>query len=78
MVLNHPNIELSYNGQSVPISKSPKHLGLQLSAEPIKADLAISKSRKTMYALMGTGTHGTNGINPIVTRRIWEQYNLPK
>ena len=27
---------------------------------------------------MGTGVHGKNGINPIISRRIWERYNLPR
>ena len=78
MVLNHNNIYLEYDGKQVPIKESPKHLGLNLSAGPIKAEAAISKSRKTMYALMGSGSHGVNGINPIIIRKIWQTYNLPR
>ena len=66
MILNSPQIELMYNEKEVPIKDSAKHLGLYLSQNPIKADDAISKSRKTIYSLMGTGAHGQNGINPIV------------
>ena len=32
----------------------------------------ISLTRKTMYALMNTGLHGSNGINPSVALRICE------
>jgi hypothetical protein len=38
----------------------------------------ISLARKTMYALMNTGLHGSNGINPSVALRIYEAYVLPK
>ena len=31
-----------------------------------------------MYALMGTGAHGQNGVNPVVSRKIWERYNIPR
>ena len=31
-----------------------------------------------MYALMGTGAHGHNGVNPVVSRKIWERYNIPR
>ena len=31
-----------------------------------------------MYALMGSGVHGKNGINPIVSRKIWQRYNIPR
>ena len=27
---------------------------------------------------MGTETHGTNEVNPIVPRKIWEWYNVPR
>jgi hypothetical protein len=38
----------------------------------------ISLARKTMYALMNTGLHGSNGKNPSVALRIYEAYVLPK
>ena len=27
---------------------------------------------------MGAGVHGTNGLNPIISRQIWERYNIPR
>ena len=27
---------------------------------------------------MGAGAHGMNGINPIISRKIWQRYNLPR
>ena len=69
---------LFFNGKQVPIKESAKHIGLYLTEDPIKGEIAISKSRKTIYALMGTGVHAKNGINPIISRRIWERYSLPR
>ena len=69
---------LFYNSDVVPFNETAKHLGLHLSALPITADGAKSKSRKTIYSLMGTGMHGRNGLNPIVIRKIWERYNDPR
>jgi hypothetical protein len=40
--------------------------------------MVVPLIRKTMYALMNTGLHGSNGINPSVALRIYEAYVLPK
>ena len=78
LVLNSEPLHLEYNFEQVPIKENPKHLGLNLSVNPIPAEIPISKSRKTIYSLMGAGTHGKNGVNPIVSRRIWERYSVPR
>ena len=78
LLLNLQPIQLMYNDEEVPISDSPKHLGLNLNPKAVTSEAAISKSRKTIYALMGAEVHGKNGINPTVSRRIWERYNVPR
>ena len=78
IVVNIEDPELIINGETVLINKEIKHLGLQLSGNPIDAGKIINKSRKTIYSLMGTGIHGKNGINPILSRKIWERYNIPR
>lgn len=77
-ILNSQNLELLYNNEKVPINTSTKHLGLELSENSIDAEKIIQKSRKTIYALMGAGVHGMNGINPVVSRKIWDRYNIPR
>jgi hypothetical protein len=37
----------------------------------------IKLARRTTYALMGTGMHGYNGINPSVIIRMWNMYKIP-
>ncbi len=38
----------------------------------------ISLARRTMYSLIKTGLHGTNGLNPKVSYRIYQAYVLPR
>jgi hypothetical protein len=38
----------------------------------------ISLARRTMYALMNTGLHGTNGMNPLAAIKMYEAYVIPK
>ena len=38
----------------------------------------IKLARRTTYALMGTGMHGYNGINPSVIIRMWNMYVRPR
>ena len=37
----------------------------------------ISLARRTMYALMNTGLHGTNGMNPLAAIKMYEAYVIP-
>lgn len=45
-----------------------------------KADIAsrISTARSTLYSLMGAGLHGINGINPLVSMKLWRIYVIPR
>lgn len=77
-VLNIKDPELIINSKIVSINQETKHLGLELSSSSIRAEKIIIKSRKTIYSLMETGILGKNGSNPIVSRKIWERYNIPR
>jgi exonuclease III len=74
----------SLHGQKVPVSEDFTHVGIQRSAsqQPGSIDLAVSErlsiARKTMYALMGAGLHGLNGLPPLVSIHIYKIYILPR
>lgn len=57
------------------------HLGI-LRAETreneINIDERLSLARRTMYSLINTGFHGSNGLNPAVSLRIYQCYVLPR
>ena len=38
----------------------------------------IQTARKTMYALLGSGMHGKNGISPIITVQMWNTFVIPR
>ena len=62
------------------------HLGIIRSAGKLIApDVLISESlerlqlaRRTRYALMGAGLHGSNGISPVVAWSMYKTYVLPR
>ncbi|CAC5411757.1 unnamed protein product [Mytilus coruscus] len=38
----------------------------------------IQIARRTQYALMGSGVHGTNGLNPAISYQIYKTYVIPR
>ena len=38
----------------------------------------ISLARRTLYSLIKTGMHGSNGLNPKVSYKLYQCYALPK
>ena len=61
------NVEYELQGCLVAVRKSGKVI-----------EKRIKLARRTTYALMGTGMHGYNGINPSVTIRMWNMYVRPR
>ncbi|VDI42850.1 Hypothetical predicted protein [Mytilus galloprovincialis] len=62
-------------------SNQTVHLGIlrsELKENNLNLEDRISLARRTMYALISTGLHGSNGINPIVAYKIYQSYILPK
>ena len=57
------------------------HLGIlrsELNENGINIADRISVARRTLYALLNTGLHGSYGVNPIVAYKIYKSYVLPK
>ena len=56
-----------------------KHLGLarQKYNRP-NIESRTSTARATMYPLMGAGLHGINGINPLISYKLWKTYVIPR
>jgi hypothetical protein len=58
---------------------SYKHIGIQRDSN--KSTLVserIKLARRTLYALMGAGLHGYNGVNPEVGIKLWNIYVCPR
>ena len=63
--------------KEVQVEPKLTHLGL-LRAEKAESTVniveRISVARRTLYALIKTGVHGTNGLNPRISYRIYQVY----
>ncbi len=60
---------------------STTHLGLTRSSSDennINVADRISLARRTLYALMRTGVHGSNGLNPKISYKIYRTYVIPR
>jgi hypothetical protein len=70
------------NGCAIQQSSSLTHLGVDRHHNDSMADTfieeRISLGRRTAYSLMGAGFHGTNGISPAITVRIYQTYVIPR
>jgi hypothetical protein len=59
-----------------------EHLGLTRCTWRMQSDLItkqkVSLGRRTVYSLMGTGLHGTNGLDAKTSYRIYKTYVLPR
>lgn len=70
------------NGERLENVETAVHLGIthhKNNGKTIKThiDGNISKARRTMYSLMGTGLHGKNGLNPVSCLQLFHVYVLP-
>ena len=67
--------------QRVQVEPKLTHLGL-LRAEKAESTLNISErisvARRTLYALIKTGVHGSSGSNPRISYRIYQAYVIPR
>lgn len=63
------------------MSTTASHLGLiRASADENNINVSdrISLARRTLYALMRTGVHGSNGLNPKISYKIYRAYVIPR
>jgi endonuclease/exonuclease/phosphatase family metal-dependent hydrolase len=66
---------------TIPVVEQATHLGIvrDINSAGINSTIKnnISKARKTLYSLMGTGMYGTNGLPPAVNLHLFSVYVSP-
>lgn len=75
------NVKLELNGNSISLSETTTHLGLfrsEVNENTINIEDRISLARRTLYSLISTGVHGSNGLNPACSYKIYQCYVLPR
>jgi hypothetical protein len=77
---NRVDPHLHLNNKEIETTDQETHLGIErtvwLSNEPTILE-RIKVTRRLAYAMMGAGLHGLNGINPMVSKQIWDCYLTP-
>lgn len=73
----------SINNKELKTSESAVHLGITRDSKSSTGTKKvvgerIVTARKTVYALMGAGLHGLNGVNPSVSSHLIKIYVLPR
>ena len=66
---------------STNVNSQTVHLGLiraEKSENNINISDRISLARRTLYALIKTGVHDSNGLNPTASYKIYQAYVLPR
>ena len=66
---------------NISVQDQTVHLGLiRASSRESKLNVMnrISIARKTLYSLINVGCHGINGINPVISTKIYQVYVLPR
>ena len=75
------NVSLDMGDKTVQFSSSTTHLGLlrsEVNENIINIEERISLARRTLYALINTGVHGSNGLNPRISYKIYQCYVIPR
>jgi hypothetical protein len=67
---------LALSDKPIEIVQSQEHLGIDRSTLPSThiAKGRICIARRSLYALMGAGMHGLNGLSPNVSYKLWSVY----
>ncbi|XP_063436501.1 uncharacterized protein LOC134717932 [Mytilus trossulus] len=56
-----------------------KHLGIERQDRNSPNVVnRISTARATMYSLVGAGLHGINGVNPLISYKLWRTFVIPR
>ena len=71
--------KFTFNGKNLENVQRYKHLGIIRECNSklsnwILIEERIKMARCTVYALIGTGLHGLNGVNPEVSISMWQMY----
>lgn len=78
---NNSQLKWSLKENILELSDSTTHLGIERTnrlENEKNIDNRIKLARRTKYSLMGSGLHGTNGIDPITGYNIYKTYVLPR
>jgi hypothetical protein len=79
---NYTTLEWKLGENTVSLSPKFTHLGIDRYADSLTSDLYIQDkvkmARRTTYALMGAGLHGTNGLAPSTCREMYIVYVIPR
>ncbi|VDI05822.1 Hypothetical predicted protein [Mytilus galloprovincialis] len=72
-----------YNIKTLETVENYKHIGIDRDSREVEATRTIignrlKTARQTSYALMGSGLHGLNGLNPEVSCKLWSTYVVPR
>ena len=75
------SFSLDMGDKTVQFSPSTTHLGLlrsEVNDNVINIEERLSLARRTQYALINTGVHGSNGLNPRISYNIYQCYVMPR
>jgi hypothetical protein len=78
-----PNVEYKWylDGKEITTKEDAMHLGIIRSEKNEcnkNIEARLESARRTKYALMRSGFHGTNGIDAVASYRIHHTYVLPR
>ena len=79
--ISKKSFSLELNGKDVTLSPNTTHLGIlrsETNENIINIEDSLKLERRTLYALINTGVHGSNGLNPMVSYKIYQCYVLPR
>ena len=72
-------VQVQLGGQNISQVSQAIHLGVERNENNTPdTQKRIETARKTMYALLGSGMHGKNGISPVITIQMWNTFVLPR
>ncbi|VDI36138.1 Hypothetical predicted protein [Mytilus galloprovincialis] len=81
LLINKKNkdINLQLFNEKIDEKQNIKHLGIERQEKNNpNVEKRISAARATMYSLLCAGLHGINGINPLLSHKLWRTYVIPR
>ncbi|CAC5395133.1 unnamed protein product [Mytilus coruscus] len=79
--VNRSDLQWTLGNNSIYPSEDITHLGLiraEIKENEVNIEARISIARRTLYSLMNTGLHGTNGLNLQTSYKIYQSYVIPR
>lgn len=79
--IQNDETKLIMAGNEIDIKSETTHLGLKrctTSETSINTEERINLARRTLYSLIKSGVHGSNGLNPRTSYKIYQIYVLPR